>query len=362
MSVQNTSVQNTSNLISEKNKNNQDDFPVLGYTVFWKLGACQIPRERFALALESMGLAHLMPSPAKPRRILTRALESWITQRGQLHKSDEQTASPDHVLLRVIPAVGEYLYFNLVDEIIDLAQVAQDNNENTTQSTGAGLDYRPTVRIRLHKTTGDMDVRLIASRTGTQEMPSAAQSDALAAFFHQVRCLYDHHKNTVTGEDLSGVLVNRCRELQAIALRDRGGLYFINAPHRESVYNLQALAEQLNPSGFFAALTCVDSVQVRKNMQTAAFFALNDELSNLKADLERFSKTAISHREKTITEKLKAYADMRAKVSTFVDLLGYQADLILQQTTSLETTARKLLAVDVSQENSNGQMRKENHS
>src|SRR5262249_57177816 len=128
-------------------------FPLIGYTVFWRLAGIRVSHPDLEGAVQATGFDKYLPDPATPRVALRRALAEWIRAKQriarslQLHQEDEEQGENDggrrRTLIRVINRAGsEHLVYALVAEDIDFSAL--------------GLSYGTALRILLHKKTGEM--------------------------------------------------------------------------------------------------------------------------------------------------------------------------------------------------------------
>jgi len=105
-------------------------FPLLGYTVFWRLAGIRVSHPDLGQALQGAGFEKYLPDPPTPRVALRRALAEWIRAKQriardlQLQQGDEEQEENDsgrrRTLIRVINRAGsEHLVYMLVAEDVN---------------------------------------------------------------------------------------------------------------------------------------------------------------------------------------------------------------------------------------------------
>jgi hypothetical protein len=203
-----------------------EKLPLVGYTVFWRLAGIRVDHDELADALDRTGMKDFLPKPPSPRVALRRALEQWIADKKNLARKTEDGDEEDQrMLIRVINRTGsDHLVFALVAENIDFAAL--------------GLSYGTSLRILLHKKTGEMIVTTEASGVIDALNESSQLADELAPY-------WEEYKNKFIARDLSEMMREIIDSLKATSLRQSGGVYFVPVTMRESISRLRELIENL---------------------------------------------------------------------------------------------------------------------
>jgi hypothetical protein len=105
-------------------------FPLIGYTVFWRLAGIRVSHPDLERALQATGFDKYLPDPPTPRVALRRALAEWIRAKQRIARNlqlqqddedqDENNGGRRRTLIRVINRAGsEHLVYALVAEDID---------------------------------------------------------------------------------------------------------------------------------------------------------------------------------------------------------------------------------------------------
>ena len=316
-------------------------FPLIGYTVFWRLAGIRVSHPGLERALQETGFDKYLPDPPTPRVALRRALAEWIktkqriTRNLQLRQSGEEQDGNDggrrRTLIRVINRAGsDHLVYALVAEDIDFSML--------------GLSYGTALRILLHKKTGEMICTTDAEGVIDAQRESQQVTDELMPYWRQYRDLF-------IARDLSEMMREIINGMNAVSLRQAGGVYFVPASERDSLFRLRRLIadvpriEDLDP--FVCALGVPDAVEAKRGLSKAVHAGLLDEISSLRGDLNRLSESGDRLREKTIAQRLVVYRRLKAKAEMYRELLGMRQDEVRDGIAALEREALNLLAADV---------------
>jgi hypothetical protein len=314
--------------------------PLVGYTVFWRLTGIRVSHHDLEQALKATGFEKYLPDPPTPRVALRRALAEWIKTKQQIARSlqlqqdDEEHEGNDGVrrrtLIRVINRAGsEQLVYALVAEDVDFSVL--------------GLSYGTALRILLHKKTGEMICTTDAEGVIDAQRESRRVTDELAPYWQQYRDLF-------ISRDLSQMMREIVNGMNAVSLRREGGLYFVPASERDSLYRLRQLISSIpqvaEHDPFVCTLGVPDAVEAKRSLSKAVHAGLLDEISSLQTDLGRLSESGDRLREKTIAQRLLIYKRLKAKAEMYQDLLGMQQDQVRAGITGLEREALNLLAAE----------------
>ncbi len=316
-------------------------FPLVGYTVFWRLAGIRVSHPDLERALQTAGFDQYLPDPPTPRVALRRALAEWIRVKQQiarnlqLQQDDEEQEENDggrqRTLIRVINRAGsEHLVYALVAEDVDFSVL--------------GLSYGTALRILLHKKTGEMICTTDAEGVIDAQRESQQVTDELRPYWRQYRDLF-------IARDLSEMMREIIDGLNAVSLRRAGGVYFVPATERDLLVRLRELIAdipqiaELDP--FVCALGVPDAAETKRSLAKAVHAGLLDEINSLQTDLGRLSEAGDRLREKTIAQRLVTNKRLKAKAEMYEDLLGMRQDQMRAAIGNLEREARNLLTADV---------------
>ncbi len=169
-------------------------------------------------------------------------------------------------------------------------------------------------------------------------------TDELMPYWRQYRDLF-------IVRDLSEMMREIVDGMNAVSLRQAGGVYFVPASERDSLFRLRQLiagipqVAELDP--FVCALGVADAVEAKRGLSKAVHAGLLDEISSLRGDLNRLIESGDRLREKTIAQRLVVYKRLKAKAEMYRELLGMRQDEVQLGIAALEREAINLLAADV---------------
>jgi hypothetical protein len=315
-------------------------FPLIGYTVFWRLAGIRVSHPGLEQALQEAGFDKYLPDPPTPRVALRRALAEWIRAKQriardlQLQQDDEEQNENDggrrRTLIRVINRAGsEHLVYALVAEDIDFSAL--------------GLSYGTALRILLHKKTGEMICTTDAEGLIDAQRESQQLTDELMPYWRQYRDLF-------IARDLSQMVREIIGGMDAVSLRQAGGVYFVPESERDALFRLRQLIagipQSAGPGSFVCALGVPDAVEAKRGLSKAVHAGLLDEINSLRGDLGRLGESGDRLREKTIAQRLVIYKRLKAKAEMYQDLLGIQQDQVRAGIAGLEREALNLISWD----------------
>jgi hypothetical protein len=321
-------------------------FPLIGYTVFWRLAGIRVSHPDLERALQATGFDKYLPDPPTPRVALRRALAEWIRAKQRIARNlhlqqddedqDENGGGRRRTLIRVINLAGsEHLVYALVAEDIDFSAL--------------GLSYGTALRILLHKKTGEMICTTDAEGVIDAQRESQQVTDELAPYWRQYRDLF-------ISRDLSEMMREIVDGMNAVSLRQAGGVYFVPASEHDSLFRLRQLiggipqVAELDP--FVCALGVPDAAEAKRGLSKAVHAGLLDEINSLRGDLSRLNESGDRLREKTIAQRLVVYKRLKAKAEMYQELLGMRQDEVRAEIAGLEREALNLLSADTVPPNS----------
>jgi hypothetical protein len=315
-------------------------FPLIGYTVFWRLAGIRVSHPDLERALQATGFDKYLPDPPTPRVALRRALAEWIRAKQRIARSlqlqredeeqDENGGGHKRTLIRVINRAGsEHLVYALVAEEIDFSAL--------------GLSYGTALRILLHKKTGEMICTTDAEGVIDAQRESQQVTNELMPYWRQYRDLF-------IARDLSEMMREIVAGMNAVSLRQAGGVYFVPADERDSLLRLRQLIAGIpqvaNLDAFVCALGVPDAVEAKRGLSKAVHAGLLDEINSLRGDLGRLSESGDRLREKTIAQRLIIYKRLKAKAEMYQELLGMRQDQVRAGIAGLEQEALNLISTD----------------
>ena len=314
--------------------------PLIGFTVLWRLEGIRVSHPDLGQALQASGFEKYLPDPPTPRVALRRALAEWIKTKQQTARTlllqmcdedqDKNGGGRRRTLIRVIDRAGsEHLVYALVAEDVDFSML--------------GLSYGTALRILLNKKTGEMICATDAEGVIDAQRESQQLTDELMPYWRQYRDLF-------IARDLSQMVREIIDGMNAVSLRQAGGVYFVPESEREALFRLRQLVagipQSSGPGAFVCALGVPDAIEARRGLSRAVHAGLLDEINSLRGDLGRLGESGDRLREKTIAQRLIIYKQLKAKAEMYQDLLGMQQDQVRAGIAGLEREALNLISAD----------------
>jgi hypothetical protein len=314
--------------------------PLIGFTVLWRLEGIRVSHSDLEQALLVTGFEKYLPDPPTPRVALRRALAEWIKTKQrtartlQLQLGDEDQEENGggrrQTLIRVIDRAGsEHLVYALVAEDVDFSAL--------------GLSYGTALRILLNKKTGEMICTTDAEGVIDAQRESQQLTDELIPYWRRYRDLF------IT-RDLSQMMREIIDGMNAVSLRQAGGVYFVPERERDSLLRLRQLIAGIpqvaEPGPYVCTLGVPDAIEAKRGLSKAVHAGLLDEINSLRGDLGRLSESGHRLREKTIAQRLVIYKQLKAKAEMYQDLLGMRQDEVRAGIDELELVALNLLSAD----------------
>jgi hypothetical protein len=312
--------------------------PLIGFTVLWRLEGIRVSHPDLEQALQSAGFEKYLPDPPTPRVALRRALAEWIKTKQRAARTlqlkfgdedqDENGGGRRRTLIRVIDRAGsEHLVYALVAEDVDFSAL--------------GLSYGTALRILLNKKTGEMICTTDAEGVIDAQRESQQLTDELMPYWRQYRDLF-------IARDLSQMVREIIGGMNAVSLRQAGGVYFVPESERDALIRLRQLIASIpqsaEPGSFVCTLGVPDAVEARRGLSRAVHAGLLDEINSLRGDLGRLGESGNRLREKTIAQRLVIYKRLKAKAEMYQDLLGMQQDQVRAGIADLEREALNLIS------------------
>ena len=293
---------------------------------------------------------------------LKRAILRWMRDRATGDKKESLGIEDkdEKGMLRAVTSgsTADILCYAIVTEKRDLDQW--------------GLSYLTNVRV-FYNQPGDT---IIVNKGVGQDM--SYDQDLQNSFLP----FWEKYRDVYVAEDIGRLVPRVIATLQSATLKDGGGTYFVPYEQRAALQTLKDIVELQIPTApnqeravNLTAIPVIDRPSTKKNMATLAFKAMEAEIVAMQKDLERFIeevKTPVRDRktgeikkdkdgnikytkvrEDTITDRIKAYGQTKAKVQIFKERLGLQEADLLARLAELEATAKTVIttAADVMSSN-----------
>jgi hypothetical protein len=157
--------------------------------------------------------------------------------------------------------------------------------------------------------------RLAAGQLGSDE----ASHERVAA----VRSAYDRLLNMHTADDVRRAILKTLGGCAAVTLRDSGGIYWVPAVHADRLRALQGAVSQIGTSQL-ALVPIHETPEAQRELGNAARASIEEEIGDLRTEIESFFES--SPRASTLTARLAAFEDLRARTRLYHSVLKVQVD------------------------------------
>ncbi len=269
--------------------------------------------------------------------------------------------------------LGDIVYWTLAEARIDRSTL--ENIWSSAQLAPELLPDPPTAE-KAFKTAareaalGQPDRLVRATKEDESDIVFAVvretkHEDGSVTYQQETRVILDRQAESVSsdiaGHDLGGVISTRFGELRsthtpddirrammkaldscaAVTLRDHGGVYWVPAPHAETVRRLQGAIEQIGSSRVYL-LPVHASDDANRTLGDAAKLAIEEELQALKAEVEGFMASP-PDRPSTLVRRLDAFEGLQARANLYRDVLQVHVADLENTLAGLTTSVENLL-------------------
>jgi hypothetical protein len=193
-----------------------------------------------------------------------------------------------------------------------------------TKHEDGSVSYAQETRVVLERATERI----------TTDVPGHDLAAVIAARFGELR-------STHTPDDVRRSMMKVLDSCAAITLREHGGVVWVPAPYAETVRRLQSAVERIGTSKLYI-LPVHASADASRTLGDAAKLAIEDELAQLKAEVEGFM-TSPPERPSTLVRRLDAFECLKARAELYRTLLNVHVRDLDQTLTDLASSVEALL-------------------
>lgn len=252
------------------------NYPLLGYAVYWSISDVRVKHLDFVELLKQVGLDPDVAPAVRTKSALIKAIRSNTKgRRSTFHK-------------------------NVVDNK-DRAGFAIVNTTAIDADT-VDVDFETETRIILDKLTKQVRI-------------DGPNKDSIEASFNE-------HKDIYTSDKFRNAVLKVVKTFaQGVAIRERGGVYFIPTTHFGELNKLQKLFDYF-PQCSLDIIPIVDTVEAKKSMWKSLIGEVSEELAIFKADLHDMDGT---EKDSSLEVRIERYQKLKDKVENYETLLSYTA-------------------------------------
>ena len=275
--------------------------PKLGYVLWWTIERDLLADGKKAKTafLKNGFLESEIPSPLGYEEALVRAVRK-STMRKELN---------GWLIRRISQDVGRILY-GIVEEKVD--QTKED------------LTYQKEDKLTLFLQSGTLSLE--------NQIPEAKV----------VYEIYQNHKGKIDNWKLSSFLVQQLKNMNALPLREMGGVYFIPIAYQEKLLSIEKGLSEVSPGTILYLLPIYKDTKSQKSLKTAFNENFRQELTKLAEELKTRIETE-GTRSCTFKNRLREYKELRERAKVYEDLLQYKALDIRESINALEKQVTKAL-------------------
>jgi hypothetical protein len=185
--------------------------------------------------------------------------------------------------------------------------------------------------------TYQQETRIILDRRAesvSSDIPGHDLAPVIATRFTELRA-------THTPDDVRRAMMKTLDACAAVTLRDHGGVYWVPAPHAETVRRLQSAIEKIGSSRVYL-LPVHASADANRTLGDAAKLAIEDELAGLRAEVEGFL-AAPPDRVSTLVRRLDAFEALKSRAELYRQVLNVHVQDLETTLRDLSTSVEKLL-------------------
>lgn len=186
------------------------------------------------------------------------------------------------------------------------------------------LTYTQEAKVELERVHG-----ALKSDNAAHELVTAIQSRFAAL------------RDTHTADDVRRTITRTLQFFSAVLLRENGGVWWVPAPHAESLRRLQAAIESIGSSRFYL-LPVHDSSDAHRTLGDAASKSLEAELEELKQEVSAFVAQP-PERMSTLVRRFDAFDALRGRAQLYRDVLQVQVKDLDSTLNWLSSSVEKLL-------------------
>jgi hypothetical protein len=339
------------------------EFPLVGWHVMYRISRVAVTLEELVQLLDKHGFSAFTPQAPAPRVALQRAVAAWV----DLQRATEETPDLDDVptarkqLIREVPSPrnNPWLVFALVNEAADLAQLSlsyatqlrillhKQHNLLVCTTTPRGIIQEPQARRRWRK---------------NEEQPSREDFDAAVLrevgkegmdLTQELRPLWAQYRTLIMSYEVSRIIRRIIASTQSVAVRGRGGVYFIPYQQLAVLQRLNRfIAELPTPTlpatserrPFLYASGVIDWPGAKRQLAVALHAGIMDEVDASRKKLERFmAEDYGTVKPETMLERLAEFRAVHTKANAYADLVGLQQESIIASLKVLEAKAMQVV-------------------
>lgn len=276
------------------------EFPILGFVVWWSISGFRVPHGEFVRHLQALDIdTKLYGKKATDKAVLTQAVKEEIkgSRRTKYHKKikdDDKTTT-----------------FGIQVETIDT------ENTNVEAST---------------------ETKIIMEKGGQK---SGAQIKIEGPGRDAILKRVSEFNGTYTGDQFR-LMIRKFIELtcQGVGIRDRGGVYFVPVTNETELRKIEQLAKFL-PDCATEIVPVTDLKEAKRTMYKAFVLDFNNEIAAFSKELDSMQAGTVGKR--LLANRIEEFKALRAKAEMYGDLFQTLTGELIDKVNGLEKRVKAKL-------------------
>ncbi len=282
----------------------------LGSLTWYTLREVEITRDQILSRLRDAGLHEkFAPKPILPSDAFRRATSEVETRR--LPQGDGTFIN---LLVREVHSDNEEVLRHLVRETVD--------------GGNRRLRYEQVAEIRLDKATN-------TCQTYSTQTLSHEEGEAL----HEARSRYDRYREAYQSRHLREIVLDMLEEMNPLAVRPSGGVYFIPSEHETKLTKLQSFVRSLGNGSDFWTMPVMDGADSRAVIRSSLAQEVEDTTKRVIGDMAKLLDRKGEVSEADQRRALLELHRLQALTTQYQDVLQ---DKLFEAETNIQVAERQI--------------------
>jgi hypothetical protein len=152
---------------------------------------------------------------------------------------------------------------------------------------------------------------------------------------------FDRFRDELTANEVRLFVSNAIMHAHGILAHPRGGVYFVPVQSKDTLEALEQIVADLKNGSFVFSLGIADHSKSRGNMLKVFVSEITEEMEKLELDVN--DVTSRSAKPETLQRRIAEFHRVRAKAKTYVDLIGFEQEDLVNKLATLEAQVQKAI-------------------
>jgi len=288
----------------------------LGDEVFWSISDADIEPQ----VVRSLCVQHGLDVRLAPEYPTTEMAFRRAVDRLKARYVQRLAGIADNVIMRKIKEDNEAIVYGVVIEQIE-EQIPQGIATVNGMLIDKTVKHKTDDRIAFFKESGDV----------------VSDKNSIAA--QEVGNLFEYYKNHLINDDILAMLQKAMNLFQAVAIRERGGVYFVPAHYSEQLKALQTVVESIGKSSV-GILNLYGTKTSTSALNKAVNAELTSQLNALVGELKDFNTDT---RKSALNSRLEKFKELKQRVKLYDEILTITKDELIAQAEMAERKVIELI-------------------